>query len=221
MKNSLRPLTNMWSIFCALTFAAALMLAPSSVEYLHSQGKEVSQEGDTVLEKGRDFNPPAEITLVKSRSGVIESGRRFSAGEDWFRGLIVTVRNAAEQPITHISLRLLFPRPKGQENELDFAEHLNYGESPVPYEDGRVPVNSAKAIMPGESVDLQLSDANYDGLRAALEESKFPPRIKKLKVDVAMIGFSDGTVWLAGKRYELDKNNPGRLIPLEKKINPT
>jgi hypothetical protein len=220
MKNSLRPLTNRWCLFLALSFAAGLMLAPSSVEYLHSQGKEASQDGDTVLEKGRDFTPPVEITLVKSQSGVIEPGRKFTGGEDWFKGLTVTVRNAAEQPITHISLKLLFPRPKGQEGELDFLERLDYGESPIPSEDGRVPVNSARAIMPGESVDIQLSDEVYDSLRALLKESKFPPSIKKIKVDVAMLGFSDGTIWIAGKRYELDKNNPGRLTPLEKKINP-
>lgn len=31
-----------------------------------------------------------------------------------------------------------------------------------------------------------------------------------------MLGFDDGTVWIAGKRYELDKNNPGRLTPWKK-----
>lgn len=58
MKNVRRPLTNRWSLFLVLTFMAALLFAPSSVRYLSGEGKEVTQEGDTVLEKGRDFNPP-------------------------------------------------------------------------------------------------------------------------------------------------------------------
>lgn len=170
--------------------------------------------------RGGTLTPPAEITLVKSRSGVIHPGKKFPAGEDWFRGLAVTVRNDAEQPLTHISLRLLFPRPKGQESELDFVQMLNYGESPVPYPDGSFPVNSAKPIPPGESVELRLPDEIYDSLRTLLNEAKFPRDIKKIKVDVTMLGFSDGTLWIAGRRYQLDKNNPGSLIPL-KKSGPT
>jgi hypothetical protein len=100
---------------------------------------------------------------------------------------------------------------------LDFVEVLNYGESPIPTADGRFPVGSARPVMPGESVELQLTDASYESLRAILREAKFPPNIKRIKVDVSMLGFSDGTVWIAGGRYELDKNNPGRLIPLQKK----
>lgn len=217
MKHSRRLLVKPMSIPFGFIIVASLMLAPSSVKNLHTQGKEAGQDGDTVLERGRDFNPPVKITHAKSRWGVIEPGRQFAAGEDWFKGLTLTVRNDSEEAITYISLKLLFPRQKGQETDLDFVELLSYGESPVPYADGRFPTSSAKPVMPGESVDLQLTDAAYDDLRAVLSESKFPPKIKKLKVDVAMLGFVDGTLWTAGKRYELDRQRPGELIPLQKK----
>lgn len=217
MKNSRRPPTTRRIYLLALTFAAALPLAPPSVGRPRAHSEKTGQEGEAVLERARGFNPPVEITLVKSHSGVIEPGRKFPAGEDWFKGLTVTVRNDAEQPVTHIVLNLLFPRPKGQEGELDFVEVLSYGESPIPYEDGRGPPGPAKPVMPGESIELQLSDASYDGLRAVLAEANFPRNIKRLKVDVTMLGFGDGTVWIGGKRYELDRNRPGKLIPVEKK----
>jgi hypothetical protein len=175
------------------------------------------QDDNIVLEKGKDFNPPVAITLIQSQIGAIEPDKKLSASKDWFKGLKVTVRNKSEKPITHISLKLHFPRPQGQENELDFVETLNYGESPIPYKDGRIPINTVKAIMPGESIQLSLSDEIYDTLRMILEESKYPSIIKKIRVYVSILGFSDGTLWMGDKTYRLDENNPGKLIPTEKK----
>gem|GEM_PF-2475562 len=49
-----------------------------------------------------------------------------------------------------------------------------------------------------------------------LNDTGFPPRINKAKVYITIVGFDDGTLWMGGKTYRLDKNEPGRLIPLEK-----
>ncbi len=222
MKNGPPPLGKRWEFLCVITVAVLLLLTPSPAKDLHGHAKEVGQQDvEAVLEKGRDFNPPVEITSVKTQAGVISPGQRFTAGEDWFKGLAVTVRNDSGEPITHISLKLLFPRPKGQERELDFVEMLDYGESPVPFADGRrPPPSSAKAVMPGESVELRLADAAYDDLRALLRESRFPQKIKRVRVDVALLGFGDGTIWTAGKRYAFDSDRPGELIPLKKKAQP-
>ncbi|HWS56514.1 MAG TPA: hypothetical protein VN228_20415 [Pyrinomonadaceae bacterium] len=217
MKHSRQPPNARRISLIALALAAALPLGPPTAGRLRGGGEKPGQDGEAVLERARSFNPPVEITLVRSHSGVIEPGKKFPAGEDWFKGLTVTVRNDADQPVTHIALNLRFPRPKGQEDERDLVEVLNYGESPIPYEDGRAPFNPARPVMPGESVELQLSDASYEGLRAVLAEANFPRNIRKVKVDVTMLGFGDGTVWIGGKRYELDRGRPGKLIPVEKK----
>lgn len=135
--------------------------------------------GDTVLERADEFGPPVEITLTKSDIGIIKPGKKFSAGEDWFKGLTVSVRNDSDRPITHLSLRLRFPRPKGQEVALDFVESLEYGESPIPGADGIVPTNTARPVMPGESVELRLSDEDFYGVSEQLRASKYPSSIKK------------------------------------------
>ncbi|MDQ1612738.1 MAG: hypothetical protein QOG00_2669 [Pyrinomonadaceae bacterium] len=184
---------------------------------LHEQVKQ-NQDDGVVLEKGKDFDPPVAITFIRSQIGAIEPDKKLSAGKDWFKGLAFTVRNKSDKPITHISLKVHFPRPKEQENELDFVETLNYGESPIPDKDGRIPVNTVKAIMPGESVQLSLSDEIYDSLRMILETSKYPSTIKKIRVYVSILGFGDGTLWMGDKTYRLDENNPGKLIPSEKKL---
>lgn len=199
-----------------MAFTVTLIFAATPIVHLQTQKQEINQ-GDKVLEKGKDFTPPVEISLVKSKIGVIEPGKKLSADEDWFKGLRITVRNESQKPITHISLNVRFPRPKGQENELDFVETLKYGESPIPTKDGQLLLSSAEPVPPGESRGLSLPDDEYDTLRALLRDSNYPPNVKKIKVYVTLLGFSDGTIWMAGKMYRLDMGNPGRLIPLEKK----
>ena len=201
----------------SLASMVVLMFGLPSIIGVQSQNKEMKQEGDAVLVRGDDFDPPVKLTLIKSRVGVIEPGKKFPADEAWFKGLTIRVRNDSEKPVTHISLRIRFLRPEGQENELDFVEPLNYGESPIPFPNGHVPFNPVKPIMPGESIELKLSDEDYDEIRVLLKNSKYPPSIKKLKVTVSMLGFNDGTIWMGGKRYELDRDSPGKLIPLKKK----
>lgn len=211
--NNIQTTFNRRYHFIAFVLIATLLLAPSPKAYLQNHNND--RDEDKILEEGSKFKPPVEITTIRSKAGVIKPGVMFSGDEDWIQGLTMGVRNKSDKPITHISLRILFPCPEGQKGELDFVELLNYGESPIPYEDGRVPVNSAKAVLPGESIELKLSDENYMAVKALLKESKYSS-IKRIKVDVETLGFSDGTLWMAGKMYTLDENDPGKLIPVKK-----
>lgn len=205
------------AVLVASVWVLLIVLIPPSVVRLQSQSDDKRQEGDTVLERGEDFHPPIAITLIKSQAGELKPGKALNAGEDWFRGLTFSIRNDSEKPINYIGLSIRFPRPKGQNGELDFVEPLDYGASPIPYEDGRVPINTAEPIMPGASVELKLTDAEYSEVRAFLSESKYPKAIKKIRVTVQMLGFVDGTIWLGGRTYVPDKDRPGRIVPLEKK----
>lgn len=217
MNYSTRSLSNRRLFLISLLFISALVLAHAPRGYLQSHRNETNQDEDKILENGDDFDPPVEITAIKSRAGIISPGKKFSADEDWFKGLTIRVRNDSKKPITHIALRIIFPPPEGQEDKLKFVEPLTYGASPIPSADGHVPFNTAKPVLPGESVELQLSDEDFYNIMTLLNDSGQPLSIKKIKVNVMMLGFSDGTLWLGGKSYELDKSRPGKLIPLEKK----
>lgn len=213
MKNGARTVRKRQNFFVALAFIAALLLTPPTKAYL--QNNEANRHEDRLVEKDEGFKPPVEISAIKSKAGVIKPGMKFSSDEDWIQGLTISVRNKSEKPITHISLRILFPRPKEQQDLLDFVDLLNYGESPIPYEDGRIPFNSATPVLPGETVELRLTDEDYNALKTLLRESKYSS-INKIKVDVEVLGFSDGTLWMAGRMYTLDRDRPGKLLPVKK-----
>jgi hypothetical protein len=172
-------LPNQRTFLVASVCIMLLILIPPSVVRLQGQSDEKRQEGDTILERGEDFHPPVAITLIKSQAGELKPGRTFNTGEDWFRGLTFNVRNDSGKSLNYVELSIRFPRSKGQDGELDFVEPLTYGESPVPYQDGRVAINTAEPILPGASVELRLADQAYNEVKALLAESKYPRAIKK------------------------------------------
>jgi len=193
-----------------------VMLSVSQIVYVQNQNKGTNQDQDKILELGNGFTPAVDITFVKSHIGIIEPNKNFSASEDWYKRLEVTVRNNSEKPITSISVSVRFPRLDGQ-GKRDFVVPLDYGESPIPSKDGKFPTNSVKPLMPNESVELKLSDNDFDIIKAFLKELEYPISIKKIKIYVTMVGFDDDTQWIANKLYKIDRSNPGKLIPLNQK----
>lgn len=175
-----------------------------------------AQNKDKILELGNDFSPPIEVSSVESKVGLIEANKRFSASEDWFKGLTLKLHNTSEKSINHISVSVRFPRSNNQQ-KLDFVVTLNYGESPLPSEDGQFLINNANSIKTNDFVQIKLSDQEYEEVRTMLKERDYPSNIEKIKIYVTLIGFDDGTVWMGGKTYKVDKEKPGKLIPLEKK----
>ena len=58
-------------------------------------------------------------------------------------------------------------------------------------------------ILPGEEVDLKLTDTRYEELKTFLSEAGFSQNIKLVEVRVNTIGFIDGTAWF-GKMLKRD-----------------
>lgn len=201
----------------ALTFPVIIASVLSPTGYLKSQNDGPNQNRDKVIEKIKDFNPPVDITLVKSRAGVVELDKKFLADEDWFKGLTINVHNKSDKPITYMSLHLYFPRPKEQESERDFGFTLQYGVNPIWVKQKGLSIHSATPVLPGEKVELTLPDMRYDFIRTSLKELGYPMNIKTLRMSAEMLGFSDGTIWLGDEIFTQDDTQPGKLIPLKKK----
>ncbi|MGI8640772.1 MAG: hypothetical protein ACR2MG_12610 [Pyrinomonadaceae bacterium] len=201
-------------VFLICSIVLTLSVAP--IFYLHSQSSKIKQDGGKILKKGNGFDPPMTITLVKSKLGVIETDKNFVANEDWLKGLVISVLNNSEKPITHVSISIRFPRPKG-DDRLDFVSPINYGETPFASKNGEFPINTANPILPRESIELKLTNEDYLDIQSQLKELGYSSEINETKIYITTIGFDDGTVWMGDQIYKLDKNNPGKLIPLKKK----
>ena len=171
------------------------------------QAKTTLQE--RIIDKKADFDPPVKISLVKTKKGVIDTGRPFQADEDWLKGLSVQVTNTSAKTVTYVDIEILFRRPEGQAQEAPAGWDLEYGDNPFHYRaDREMPPIHVQAVLPDESVEIKLSDSDLDQLMIFLDAAKYPPSIKKIELRVIIIGFSDGTAW-SGRMLRRDLNDPG------------
>lgn len=175
---------------------------------IHSSG---SQNADKILEKGKDYNPPVKITLVKSKIGVIETDKKISASDDWLRGLTISVRNDSDKVVTGLVIYIQFRRPTNQAKELDLVAPISYGRDPLASPE-ETSATTAEPILPGQTKDIALSDQAYDSLRSILDNLNYPASIKSVRLEVKIIGLQDGTYWSNGTIFRRDPNNPGKWI---------
>ena len=190
--------------FLVLLIAVCCILANS----IHSSG---SQVADKILEKGKDYDPPVKIRLVKSKIGVIETDKKISASDDWLKGLTIRVRNESDKIVTGLVISIQFRRPANQAKELDLVAPIPYGRDPLASPE-EAATATAEPILPGQTKDIALSDQAYDSLRSILDNLNYPASIRSVKLEVKIIGFQDGTYWSNGAIFRRDPNNPGKWI---------
>lgn len=174
------------------------------------------QKEKRLIEKRLDFFPPVKITTVKTKKGVIKLEEEFLDDDDWLKGLTVKLANASGKSVTYIDVEMTFPRPANQAQRPPAVWHLEYGSSP--FQEKPVPSYhplEVKPILPGDTIELNLHDRNYDDVKAFLKDTKYPASIKKIELRVIVIGFSDGTAWNVGRMYRLDPKARFGMSPIE------
>src|SRR5207247_8283868 len=146
---------------------------------------------------------PVKITLMRTKNGVVEAGRNFSADDDWLQGLEIHAVNESAKTVTYIGIELTFRRTEDQERGMPAGWPFEYGLDPFWFEHKEsMPPPQVEAVLPGRSVTILLSDKQYDEIKSFLKSIGFPNSVKRLEVRVIKIGFSDGTAWNAGRIYQ-------------------
>jgi hypothetical protein len=177
-----------------------------------------TQSQERIIEKRSTSatpDEPVKITIVKTKKGVVGLGEKFQDDDEWFKGLIIKVENSSGKNITYINIEISFERPQDNDtiHEPPLVHSLTYGSrisltgNPAQFEVNR--------LVPGETVDLVLSDIKYDRLKTILNKLKYPPSIKHLQMYIGEVIFDDNTSWSAGHMFRRDPNDPEKWIPLE------
>ena len=166
--------------------------------------------------KESDLKPPVKISLIKTRKGAIETEKEFlDDDDDWFKGLTLRVVNNSKKPITYIGISLIFQRTQDQEQGLPAGWTLDYGLNPFRFKsEEAIPTPQVSPVLPGDSMEINLSDAEYNEIKRFLKDAGFPASVKKIEMNVIITGFSDGTAWNTGRMYRRDPQSPNNWIPL-------
>ncbi len=175
------------------------------------------QEEERVIEKQAFGTEPVKIKDIKVNKKGIVVGKKFSAADDWLRGLSVTVENKTEKNVTHVSVQVVYARAENDvaSQEAPLGDSITYGVSP--FRKPTAPAQ-AQAIPPGGSVDLVLSEQTYNENDLILKRLKYTKSIKKIELTVEEVGFEDGTAWSKGQYWKPDPRNPGQWLRAKQDI---
>ncbi len=156
-------------------------------------------------------NEPVEIVSVGNSRKTVKLNEKFTQDMEWLKGFKVIVKNKFNKDITYILLKLEFPETTASGNIMVFP--LNYGNSPI----AAVKNEKVEAVKPGKTVELALTEKNYEQLRSFIETRHLLDDLSKAEVRVGIILFEDGTGWSAGDFVRQDPDKPGKFIPLDSK----
>lgn len=161
-------------------------------------------------------NEPVKITKLKVKGASRSFGQNFIDDDDWLRDLTLKIKNISNKPIVYLEISIDFPRPEKQppDQSPPFQSSLGYGYYSVL--NSPLPLDTPRPLMPNESAELKLTDANYDSLMATLKHLNYPAVLKEIELTISTVIFNDDTGWRLGTPTRRDPNRPDRWINAER-----
>lgn len=177
--------------------------------------KTQSQEQNRIIEKWPAYSSePLSITTIRNLRGIVEFGKTFSADDDWFKELTVSVKNVSGKDITYIDIGLRFIRPENQAKEPPLVHTISHGDRLSALKRIAPPIDF-KSSSEDSGIDIKLPDHAYKSIKLMLENLGYPPNIKRINIYIENVLFSDGTAWASGTWFKRNPIDPEKLIPIE------
>lgn len=186
--------------------AVALILAAASFP---APGQAVKERQ---LKPAFDFTTiqmPVEILSIKLDGKDIEPGEKVKGDEGWLRGLSFTLKNISDKPIAYVAIYLLISYPE----DVKYPDHvvgysLSYGLD-ITSERPALWKNAPRAIRPGESVSLVLSEEKYPIFVNMLTRAGMTTDVTTAKYYVYAVAFENepDLIWKGGNLMRRDPDN--------------
>jgi hypothetical protein len=207
----MKRITGGLTIVVLVVFAATLIFAVRSI------GKRYTAEAGSRPERERRFvkkggKAPVKIGRIKAKGRVVPASKPFVDGEDWLKGLTLELANASGKTVTFVKVQMVFPHPERAQNKPGAAIFLEYGDNPFNYVSAdAMPSPKVRPVLPGDYVELALSEEKYEMIRPLLASAGLPDN-DNLEIRISAIGFSDGTAYSSGQVVQ--RNGKGGWAPL-------
>jgi hypothetical protein len=202
------------SVFSRSTIYALAMLAIGACVFLPGAGFAGQEQERVVDELEVPLAPVRIVGLKTKKKGEVKFRKRFAEGDDWIGGLTILVQNTSGKTVTTLAINATYRRPDEPESSEPsthtFVHTYHFG--PDPFFPEYALRDTTKVIKPDETVELEELAENYQAIKAALRQLKYPASVKRVELMIHTIGFEDGTIWSGGSWFYRDPDNPGKVI---------
>jgi hypothetical protein len=167
-------------------------------------------------------NQPVDIVAVKVKGAPVEFGRKFAGDDDWFNGMVVTLKNVSDKPIMFATVSVMAPHEKNgvrtQVEGRDLYENIEliYGEPP-PIPGGPPRSNRVPPLMPGQIAEVLLDERWRDEFYSRFRRLDSSTDIPELTLSVWQVAFlgHDDTKWMHGFWRRRDSKNPMSWLTMD------
>ena len=158
------------------------------------------------------INEVLRIDKVEVRGKTTQFNEAFEAGDDWMRGVVVTLTNISEKRIVSFIFDANFPETTATGNRM--ATNITYGR--IPGLPTAVKIAERPAIEPGASVQISYTGEDFEKLVRFLKQRHPLDQLSRVEIGVGNVYFDDGTAWSVGTLMRRDEKDPRRWVPIEK-----
>ena len=161
----------------------------------------------------RVIQSPVEILSIKLNGEEVEPGKKIKAGDDWLRGVAFKLKNVSDKPIAYVALTLQFYYPEAATRpERVVGYFLSYGLD-ITSSRHPLPENAPRAIRPGETMDLVLSNEKYLAMLDILSRAGVTANVATARYYVHSAAFEHepDVVWQQGKLMRRDPDDHNKF----------
>src|SRR5687768_13911519 len=161
------------TIFVVMAVTGMLILASHKAGARNNaEGALPPQRERTIVRKGG--KAPVKIKEVRAKGRVLPT-KPFIDGEDWLKGLTVKLANHSGKTVTFLNVQVVFPHPERALKKPGAAVFLKYGDNPFNYQSHEaLPPAKVNPALPGDYVELTLSDDQYEAIQPLLVSAGIP-----------------------------------------------
>ncbi|MEQ1763415.1 MAG: hypothetical protein ABL984_09755 [Pyrinomonadaceae bacterium] len=153
-----------------------------------------------------------KIERIEMDGRAVELNDEFTAGDDWMRGVVVTIKNASAKRIVSLTVNVGFPESTATGNMMMYS--TTYGRRPGLRPE--VKIAERPMIDPDSSVQISFGGEEFVRLTRFLDERHPLSQLSRAELGFGMIHFDDGTAWSMGNMMKPDPGDPNRWIPIGK-----
>ncbi len=154
------------------------------------------------------LSEPVELVDLKVEGKSVEPGISFIAGDDWLKGLTITLKNISGKPIVGIDVNVEIPIIDTNLRRFALAS-LTYGRDlrPLKFYDQNF---TSKPIEDGQSITLVLTDGMYYGIQHTRAELGAFHNFDRIRIYLLTAIYADDTAWADGLIVRRDADDSGR-----------
>lgn len=153
---------------------------------------------------------PVIILQQKTASQIFSTKGEVTAGTDWIRDLVISVKNVSEKTVTHVRVDIIIPAKAQMRFPHILAAEFGRSVAIVDKSGKQTGQYSKPVLLPGQTADVSIEEEYYENVKTRLDKLGAND-FESVIIDLNTVRFDDDTIWSKGSFMRRDPNSSDGL----------